>query len=177
MGIGATSVFVLKDQDRGWKQLMRTLKVLGHGQSYAKAGIIGEKASAQHPGEEAATNVDVGLWNEFGTEQNPARSFIRDPFDANREVYLAMTTKLVAGVYEGKMEIAQALGLVGLKMESDFRNAIAAGIPPPNAPSTIAQKGSSKPLVDRGELRQAIASSVVLNGDDGGVVNLADRKG
>lgn len=177
MGIGAKSVFVIRDQDRGWKALKRALTTLAHGDSYAKAGIIGEKAQQEHETEpgQAATNVDIGVWNEFGTGKAPARSFIREPFDANREAYVAMMTKFVAGVYEGKMEIGQALGLVGQRMESDFRNAIAHGIPPPNAPSTIAAKGSSKPLVDRGELRQAISSAVVLHGNDGNVVNLADR--
>jgi phage gpG-like protein len=72
------------------------------------------------------------------------------------------------------MAIERALALVGQMMESDMRSAIAAGIPPPNAARTIAAKGSSKPLVDSGQLRASISSAVVLHGDDGGVVNTAE---
>lgn len=35
---------------------------------------------------------------------------------------------------------------------------------PPNAPSTIAQKGSDRPLIDTGELRKSVAYVVVADG-------------
>jgi hypothetical protein len=48
MGAGARGLFVVKDNDRAWNQLKRALTSLSHGDSYAKAGIIGQKAAAQH---------------------------------------------------------------------------------------------------------------------------------
>jgi hypothetical protein len=167
--------FLVKDSDLGWKKLKRALAMLSHGDSYAKAGIIGEKAQADHGG---LTNEEVALIQEFGTADGhiPSRSFLREPYDANRERYMAALTKLIQAVYDGKIEVEHALALVGKMMESDMREAIRRGIPPPNAAATIAKKGSSKPLIDKGQLIGAISSAVVLHGEDGGIVNAAEKK-
>jgi hypothetical protein len=39
-----------------------------------------------------------------------------------------------------------------------------AGVPPPNAPSTVAKKGSSRPLVDTGRLVNAITWASIVGG-------------
>jgi hypothetical protein len=171
---GARGSAIVKDTDLGWKKLKRALETLSHGDSYAKAGIIGQKAQADHGG---LTNEELGLIQEFGTADGhiPSRSFIREPYDANRERYMAALTKLIQAVYDGKIDVERALALVGPMMASDMREAIRRGIPPPNAAATIAAKGSSKPLIDQGQLIGSISSAVVLHGDDKGIVNALEK--
>jgi hypothetical protein len=45
-----------------------------------------------------------------------------------------------------------------------IKQRIANGIAPPNSPYTIARKGSSKPLIDTGQLRNSITYQVEIGG-------------
>jgi hypothetical protein len=151
---GARASFGLRDLDRGWKALMREArKVDAERGLYAKAGMLGEKALEQHPvqsedGSAAPggmlTNVQLLAVHEFGTNSVPERSVVRAAFDLNRGLYLVQLRALVGTWFDrkGKMPLRQALGIMGLKMVSDQRARVVqgAGIPPPNAPATIARK-------------------------------------
>lgn len=57
--------------------------------------------------------------------------------------------------------VGKALQLAGKILEAAQRKRIKTGMPPPNAPLTIAIKGSSKPLADRGDLFGANKSTAV----------------
>lgn len=163
---GLFSRLVVKDT--GWKEMRAALLKLKHGKSYAVAGIIGEKAKEPHGAADAPagalSNVDLGLIHEFGAPSVgiPERSFLRAPFEANRAKYIANLNKALQAVFERRLTVKVALGLVGAQMAGDMQLAIAKGIPPPNSPATVARKGSSKPLIDTGQLRQAISSDVVI---------------
>jgi hypothetical protein len=172
------------DRDLGWNALKETLRSLRGRDSYAKIGLLGEKAAAvEHQAEakttaEVMTNVVLAAIHEFGTEHVPERSFIRSTFDAKREEYLELLRKLIPAVYDGKTTISNVLNIMGMKMKSDMKNAIleGSGIPPPLAPSTVKakqRKGSwrktpakdaPRPLVDTGRLVAAIDHAVVLAG-------------
>lgn len=149
-----------------WREMKKLVKELKEDKSYVKAGVVGEAAGAEHG--EGVANVDVALWQEFGTDKIPSRSFIRAPFEANKQKYLGALRELLPKVIDGKMTITRALKLIGLAMATDMKKAILTGegIPPPNAPSTIAAKGSSRPLVDTGQLVRSITSAVVVGGKD-----------
>lgn len=164
MAANVRALFALATKDTGWAAIKRAVLQLKHGDSYARAGVIGESAKADHGG--GLRNVDLAVIHEFGAPAAgiPERSFIRAPFAANRQKYLGNLGRAIAGVYKGKLPMRTALLLVADQMASDQRKAIAAGIPPPNSPATIKRKGSSKPLIDTGQLRQSLASDVVLGG-------------
>lgn len=157
----ARPTVTITDRDVGWGALKRELASAAGG-VYGKAGVIGEKAAAQHEGAEGLSNADLALIHEFGLGV-PERSFIRAAFDANREKYLGIMQRLVRGVYEGKMTIERALGLLAMQAASDIRKLIVEGegVPPPNAPATIARKGSSRPLVDTAQMKNAITGAAV----------------
>jgi hypothetical protein len=157
----------VKDVDLGWGELRKELATAAGG-VYGKAGIIGAKGEAEHKGEgedAALTNAELALIHEFGLGV-PERSFLRAAFDKNHPKYLEHLQKLVRAVYGGKMTIERALGLVSQEAASDMRNLIrtGAGVPPPNSPATIARKGSSRPLVDTGQLINSITGAVVRGG-------------
>jgi len=117
-------------------------------------------AAAQHESKNpqqrsSLTVIDVGIIHEFGLGV-PERSFIRSWVDANRQRCLEAMRRLMLAVIKGKYERTQALNLFGLWVQGQIQAHISQGIPPPNAPSTIAAKGSATPLVDTGQLRAAI---------------------
>ena len=176
------------DRDLGWSALKETLRSMRGGDSYAKIGLLGEKAAAvEHQAEEKTTaevmtNVVLAAIHEFGTEHVPERSFIRSTFDKNREEYLGIMRKLVSAIYDGKTSAQHVLNIIGMKMKWDMKNAIleGSGIPPPLAPSTIKKKqkkgrwrktpakDAPRPLVDTGRLVAAIDHAVVLAGRETG---------
>jgi phage gpG-like protein len=182
----AKSAFTFRRIDRGWKNLLSAAKQLEADRGmHAKAGIIGEQAREQHPAEEEGkrlTNVQLAAIHEFGVPGRiPARPFILGTFALHRAEYRAQLRAL-AGTWfhratsSGKMPLRRALGLLGLKMAADMKSRVVtgAGIPPPNAPSTVRQKrkkgewnegGASsgatpRPLVDTGRLVGSITHAV-----------------
>jgi len=161
--------FKVVDRDLGFKALERRL---GGKPLHGKAGVIGAKGAAEHEAEHGAaandeplTNAELALVHEFGTDKVPERSFIRAAFDANHERYFANMKKLVGAVIDKKLTLRRAIGLVSSQMASDMRGLIrsGAGIPPPNAPATVERKGSSRPLVDSGQLLGSISHAVVTD--------------
>ena len=145
-----------------YRRVKRLVKDLKDGKAYTKIGVVGDKAGQREEG--GLTNAQLAMYQEFGTENIPARSFINKPFANNKGKYLRALAELLPKVLEGTMPVSKALNLVGLAGEKDMRDAIRDGIPPPLAPATIAAKGSSKPLIDTGQLLRSISHLVVLPG-------------
>jgi hypothetical protein len=148
----------VKDTDRGWKAIKSALK--GTGQ-YGVVGVLGNNDAR---GDEFS-NVQIATVHEFGLPERgiPERSFIRATVDAGAARYRKLLKQLLEKLVErkGKGEgIPQALRLLGEQMRADIIARINAGIEPPNAPATIAAKGSSTPLIDTGQLKQSISYEV-----------------
>jgi hypothetical protein len=156
--------FEFKEIDHGWEQLKRAFKTLQQGGSYVKAGILGEAAQRTPTGK--LSTVELAMIHEFGTADGhiPARPFVRSAFEKNRPAYVDLMKALARKVYSNEMTVEQMLRVLGLRMEADIRKGVTegAGVPPPNAPSTIAAKGSSRPLVDTGRMIGSVTSEVVL---------------
>jgi hypothetical protein len=149
------------DTDKGWKDLMRRLFKDG-GNVAIEVGVFGPNADKPHEGAGAQrlTVLQVGIFNEFGLGV-PERSFIRSYFDENAARLQKAAAKLMVSVIDGKRTRAQALDVLGTLMVGEIQKRIAAGIAPPNAPSTVARKGSSTPLINSGQLRASVAYRVV----------------
>ncbi|MHB8735968.1 MAG: hypothetical protein ACYC6M_11775 [Terriglobales bacterium] len=131
-------------------------------------GILGDTAKNQRSVKtargkgEALTNVQVGAVHEFGAPSRhiPQRSFLRATVDASHEPCERMLRRAAGEVIDGHT-VTQAMERVGLQVQGLVQRRIAQGIPPPNDPKTIKRKGSSKPLIDTGQLRQSITFRVV----------------
>lgn len=100
----------------------------------------------------------IGAVQEFGSADGniPERSFLRVPLRANQELFAKIFREMLPKVVNGELDMFQMLSMVGQRAAATSQEAISAGIMPPNAPSTVRQKGSSTPLVDTGFLRQSI---------------------
>ena len=140
----------------GVKETGRLLPAVMPKEIVITVGVHDDDGAAQHNGAEGLTVADVATFQEFGTRTVPQRSFIRGWFDENQEFIAETLRKQFAAVAEGKRDAETAAERCALAFEGGIKQRISRGIPPPNAPSTIAAKGSSTPLINRGQLRNAI---------------------
>lgn len=129
-----------------------------------KVGVFGEDDSGGQ-----ASYVMIASVHEFGAIIDngkgiitiPERSFIRSTFDEKQGEWLSFLRQQIKLVCDFRVEPRVALERLGAKMVADIQKKIRNLQSPPNAPSTIAAKGSSNPLIDTGGLRQRIAYKVV----------------
>jgi len=157
------------DKDAGWDALKdRVLKLSAPG-AYALVGVQGQQAASAHRAAAPMTVVDLAVVHEFGKVIHkedgteiviPQRSFIRATIDEYAPKLQRTASALGQGVLIGKFQTRQALELLGQQGVGLIQQRIADGIPPPNADSTKARKGSSTPLVDTGQLRGSITHRV-----------------
>ncbi len=161
----AKNKVVVKDR---WKALLKRVTPLGDFEAHV--GILASKGgNVTHDASAAAgkpiTLLELAAIHEFGSPAAgvPERSFIRRTFnepEGQAELKL-LYAKLARAVVNGKMSAEQAIELLGMKMAAMVKNRILVDwIPPPNAPSTVARKKSSRPLVDTGQLVGAITHAV-----------------
>lgn len=102
------------------------------------------------------TVAEVAAWNEFGTEHSPSRPFMRQTMKDYQEAiskYAGKALKTAAAEYG---DIEPVLNKVGAYTKGKMKKEIRDGDWEPNAPATIAKKGSSKPLIDSGRMRKSI---------------------
>lgn len=142
-------------------------------------GVHGDDGATQHVANDAdappLTVVDVGTFHEFGVGPFavttfardgsasvhehpgiPQRSFIRAWFDENQDFIRETIRSQMLLVVAGKITLEQAKDRIALAFEGSVKQRIARGIDPPLAPSTVRKKGSSKQLIDKGQLRNAV---------------------
>jgi len=122
-------------------------------------GVQGPKAvKVGFPkGKADADIVSIAIWNHFGTSRGiPARPFITlAMFKSRREIRDALR-KIAKNTVDTGTPIAAQLPKLGVFGAGKIQDQIAANTPPPNAPSTIRQKGSSRTLIDTGRMRQSV---------------------
>lgn len=141
-------------RDLGYNRIMRDLG--GMEDRVAYVGVQSDAGS----GDEGTSIAEYAFYNEYGTERTPERSFMRSSFDERVQQLMALRTRIVKLVIDGRLDPDRGASLLGEAHEGDIKRKIGSNIPPPNAPSTIAAKGSSKTLIDNGTLRGAIRYEV-----------------
>jgi hypothetical protein len=110
------------------------------------------------------TVAQVAAWNEFGTERIPERPALRTGVKRALPGATALNRRTLKLVVDGRMAAAQALGLLGEFAVGEVKKAIVAGPWVENAPSTIARKKSTKPLIDTGQALNAVTYVVEGSG-------------
>jgi hypothetical protein len=145
----------MSDVDRGLAALAQRLA----GKARVRVGVLSDEPKASGDGNDSAmTLLDVAARNEFGAPAAgvPQRSFIRATVDQEQARIRAMQSSQATRIISGDTTPEIALEQIGAVVQGSIQARIARGIDPPNAPSTVARKGSSKPLVDTGQLRSSI---------------------
>lgn len=148
-------------KDPKFAAFAETLKSLGEKSAYVGV-LAGGKANEPHAsdGDEPLTNVQIATWMEFGTDDIPERSFLRDTLTIKKAEIEASIAKRIGLALTGKISIDEVHERTGLQVVGMCQERIAQGIQPGNAPSTIAKKKSATPLIDTGQLRSAITHEV-----------------
>lgn len=105
-------------------------------------------------------NPSLAYLHEFGSPANniPARPFLVPGVATVRDQVAAVLVRGVKKALAGdKNACATALQQAGLVAQGAVQQKIVDGPFVPNAPMTIALKGSSRPLIDTGAMRQAVS--------------------
>jgi hypothetical protein len=151
------------DRDLGYGDFMTRLAGMHSVSVLVGVDGTGTEVEVGEGGKVIATPdlAQIALWNEFGTEDGhvPERSFLRSTMDENRAKYLNLQQVAVDRMLDG-LAPRTAYGAIGLVACADVRRKIRNRVDPANAESTIRQKDSDVPLVDTGELYDAIGYQI-----------------
>lgn len=121
--------------------------------------------------ENGAELIDVAMWNEFGTEGRyggehiPSRPFMRDSVDKHIPAIEHALMSAGEGFLSGT-PARQILRTIGLFQQDLMQTEIEQGDFIPNRPSTIQKKGSDKPLIDTGKMKNSIHPWIGKKGSD-----------
>lgn len=153
----------VQDIDRGFKKIVRELGKVKNA-PYVKIGILSEAGSYETGGN--ANLADVATWNEFGTSRIPSRPFMAQTFDLFQQETKSFIENEHGKVLDGKQSEEQALAKIGVFYQGKTQETFVKGEFAANAPFTVERKGSSKPLIDTGRLRQSITHQVRMDGGE-----------
>jgi len=149
-----------QDIDRGMKEIREQIAALSKLQ--VKVGII------EGSGEVDGTDIaQYAAYNEFGVPGKkkkwniPPRPFIRGWIENNQDKIKAMQDRLYKKVSEGKMSADEAIKKLGQYAQDGIKRYIRNGEFEPNAESTVRRKGSSRPLIDTGTMRNSVRYEVL----------------
>lgn len=148
-------------EDRGAK---RAKKMAAQPRKVLRLGVLPREAALPHPSRQGVTVGDVARWNEYGTPDTPARSWLRDWVDINeRDIIQNMITDTLRLLFQKQQEgEAEALGKRGTVYRRSmidrirYENAFVG-----NRPSTIKKKGFDLPLIDTETFVESIRWDVV----------------
>jgi hypothetical protein len=87
------------------------------------------------------TNTQLAVWHEFGTENLPARPFLRPVFYQNNATYQELAARLFKQYLDGKIDSPEmVLTMVGRRIVTDLQRNFIRNITPPASPATVASK-------------------------------------
>ena len=138
-------------RDRGFLETTKELNLLDD--LWVSVGIHAAEDGERDEG----GNVEIATFHEFGLGV-PERSFLRTTMDERRGDIARLMTKALNRV--GSISAKDALSILGQFVENAVKAKITSLNEPPNAPSTIAKKGSSNPLVDTGQMKNSVTHRV-----------------
>lgn len=105
--------------------------------------------------EDGTSLVNVAAYNELGTSKSPSRPFMRQSFENHEDKLQKACDHVNERINRGE-PAQQALQELGVFLKGLVQEEIVEGEFVPNAPSTIKRKGSEKPLIDTGTMRQSV---------------------
>ena len=125
--------------------------------------LVGVPASKNSPHEGGINMATLAATHEYGAPSRgiPERSFLRSAIIENQDKITDLVSKGVKSYLEQGKEIdLMFYDRIGLFASNLVKDKIAKGPFKPLADATVKRKGSSKPLVDTGALRQSISWEV-----------------
>jgi hypothetical protein len=148
----------IKQTNPGW--LQKLLKSYENEDVLAVGYPASETGSIRYP--DGTPVILVATVNNFGSaSQNiPARDFMGEGAEPAIEATAPIAAALIPLLNQGKVTPAQILKDMGPFAEAAFKAKLTEGPWVPNAPSTIREKGSSRPLINSSLLRNTLTHVV-----------------
>lgn len=145
------------------KQLMKELRELA--ELEVRIGYQRGKGAVTSADDDKsrADLVDIAMWNELGTVNIPSRPFMRDSADKHMEDINHMLAAQKDALLKGATA-REILNTIGLFQQDLIQTEIEQGDFVANAPSTIKKKGSDKPLIDTGTMKNSVHYQIVKKG-------------
>lgn len=158
---------------KGWDELKLRLREAA--ELHVRVGLLSDASASpsEEAGEQPIGLVALGAIHEFGSPAAgvPERSYLRRTFRFGQGAIgqEGMCAKLAKGIVLGKLRARPAFEILGHWAVKQVRETITAGphIAPRLADSTVAKKGSDRPLVDTGRLVGGISYAVEIGGAGG----------
>ena len=116
---------------------------------------IGYQAGETKYEDTGADLVEIAAFNELGSSTTPPRPFMRQSFENHEPELHAICEAANKSITNGGTAEA-ALQKIGVACKGLVQEEIKNGEFEPNAPSTIKRKGSDRPLIDSGLMRQSV---------------------
>lgn len=118
-----------------------------------KTVLVGIHEDAGSTDDGDLTMAQLGAIQHFGTQTIPARPWLDVGVKSGTQDYLEV-------IENHSDDIDNALEIIGQIAVGKVQQYMTDLQDPPNAPNTIAKKGSSNPLIDTGALRQSVTYSI-----------------
>lgn len=141
------------------KQVMKRAEKLN--QLQLVVGIPNDENSREDS--DGITNAELGIIHEFGVPERgiPERSFLRSTVSEESAKNLGRLGNVqIAEFLEGKTSAHDVFATIGVYLQGKIVEKITDGEFEPNNENTVKRKGSSKPLIDTGQLRASITYEV-----------------
>jgi len=141
----------LKIIDKGYKKFVSEIKNFDKNPK-VKIGILEGNADRV----DGKDNVDLMTKHEYGVGV-PQRSVIRAGTDSNIDnIFNNTIVDQYDKIIIGHSNVIEMVNKTGAVVKTKFRERFSTKYLEPNAPFTIAKKGSDVPLVETGELKDTI---------------------
>ena len=131
------------------QRLMRELNKLNEMRSFV--GFEGDKT---YP--DGTPVASVAAHNEFGDSRTPARPFMKQSLERNKSQLTSFLGDVISAVANGEETAEGGLDLIGQLGKEYIQDTIENGDFVSNSPYTVAQKGSDRPLIDTGLMRDSV---------------------
>jgi hypothetical protein len=141
----------VKDIDLGWSKILADMKNLD-----AKSVKVGIQSGST--AEDGSNLAMIAAVHEYGNEKGtiPSRPFIRSALDTNKQQIKSLSDEMAGKIIDGTSSLRQALDTIGIAVTGMIQQNIIEGNFVPNTKETIRRKGSSRPLIHWGRMRQSI---------------------
>jgi hypothetical protein len=141
------------------KRLEMLMKEVGT--SHAEIGVLGGTHTDKESGK-TFDMADLAIVHEFGRDDGhiQERSFLRSSLEENKKTYKKQLAFFLRQAFRGEISYSDVLEKLGAVAAGGAQKKILDGPFKPLKEATIKRKGSSKPLIDTGQLLQSITWDV-----------------
>lgn len=123
---------------------------------------VGWLGTQNHIGRGGAKNsitmADLAAIHYHGAPSKniPQRDVITPTIEQNESKYLGFIDRSIPSLIDGSMELKTMWQYLGMEGQADLQKQMITAKLAPLSPRTIRRKGSSRPLIDSGQLRQGV---------------------